>query len=45
MKKCNKLFFTKFGDEKYDMCKAFEDMRLEGYEEGKAVGKQTEYAY
>lgn len=26
------------GEERYDMCKAFEDMRLEGYEEGIAEG-------
>lgn len=26
------------GEERYDMCKAFEDMRLEGYEEGMAEG-------
>ncbi|MCM1261661.1 MAG: Rpn family recombination-promoting nuclease/putative transposase [Butyrivibrio sp.] len=27
------------GKERYDMCKAFEDMRLEGYEEGMAAGR------
>ncbi|MBD5494768.1 MAG: hypothetical protein HDR12_10440 [Lachnospiraceae bacterium] len=27
------------GKEKYDMCKAFEDMRLEGYEAGIATGR------
>ena len=26
------------GEERYDMCKAFEDMRLEGYEEGMEKG-------
>ncbi|MCM1263102.1 MAG: Rpn family recombination-promoting nuclease/putative transposase [Butyrivibrio sp.] len=26
------------GEERYDMCKAFEDMRLEGYEAGKSEG-------
>ncbi len=26
------------GEERYDMCKAFEDMRLEGYDEGKKEG-------
>lgn len=26
------------GKERYDMCKAFEDMRLEGYEQGIAEG-------
>ncbi|MCX4338778.1 MAG: hypothetical protein OSJ72_03960 [Lachnospiraceae bacterium] len=26
------------GKERYDMCKAFEDMRLEGYEEGISKG-------
>ncbi len=26
------------GEERYDMCKAFEDMRLEGYQEGIATG-------
>ena len=26
------------GEERYDMCKAFEDMRLEGYQEGIAAG-------
>lgn len=30
------------GKERYDMCKAFEDMRLEGYEAGKAEGIATE---
>lgn len=29
---------TEGGEERYDMCKAFEDMRLEGYEEGMAEG-------
>ena len=29
------------GEEKYDMCKAFEDMRLEGYEAGMADGKMA----
>ncbi|MCM1263987.1 MAG: hypothetical protein NC313_14845 [Butyrivibrio sp.] len=32
------------GEERYDMCKAFEDMRLEGYEEGIATGIATEIA-
>ncbi|MCM1049192.1 MAG: hypothetical protein NC433_12300 [Clostridiales bacterium] len=27
------------GEERYNMCKAFEDMRLEGYEEGMATGR------
>ncbi len=26
------------GEERYDMCKAFEDMRLEGFEEGMEKG-------
>lgn len=29
------------GEERYDMCKAFEDMRLEGYEAGMAEGIAT----
>ena len=29
---------AKEGEERYDMCKAFEDMRLEGYESGIALG-------
>ncbi len=32
------------GKERYDMCKAFEDMRLEGYEAGIAEGRSADIA-